>query len=142
MLRRLPVCVAWALLLVAESWANPTFSFAIDPRYVPAETAMRWSGLLRRLEADTGLRFQLRVRDKAEVFEDELRRGVPDFAFLDPYHMVSAKAMHAYTPLVRGGRPLIGVLVVEAGGPIQTPSDLAGSRLAFPSPNAFAAIRG
>jgi phosphonate transport system substrate-binding protein len=138
--RRLLCRLAWLLALVSPAWASTqTYSFAVEPRHTPVQMGMRWTPLLDRLETETGERFLLRVQDKATVFEADLSRGVPDFVFLDPYQMVRAAEAHGYMPLVRGGAALRGILVVEANGPVQSLKDLAGARLAFPSPNAFAA---
>ncbi len=130
--------LAWLLLLVSPaSAATQTYSFAVEPRYVPVQIGMRWTPLLDRLEADTGERFLLRVQDKAATFEADLDRGVPDFVFLDPYQVVRAAEAHGYLPLVRGAGRLRGVLVVQADGPLHSLKDLSGARLAFPAPNAF-----
>jgi phosphonate transport system substrate-binding protein len=132
--------LAWLLALVSPAWASTqTYSFAVEPRHTPVQMGMLWTPMLERLEADSGERFLLRVQDKAAAFEADLGRGVPDFVFLDPYQMVRAAETHGYLPLVRGAAALRGILVVEANGPVQSLKDLAGARLAFPSPNAFAA---
>lgn len=134
---RLLVPFLLALALVCPSEAGQAYSFSVVPQFAPVDIGMRWSPLLKRLEADTGFVFQLRVREKTPDFEAEFLRGDPDFLYLNPYHMVMAAKARGYVPLVRGAESLHGILVVGKGGPVKTLSDLDGAKLAFPSPNAF-----
>jgi len=131
--------IVLGMALVMPAWAAQTYGFAIVPQYAPVEIGKRWTPLLSRLEADTGLGFQLRIHDKTPAFEADFLRGVPDFVYLNPYHMIMAAKAQGYVPLVRGAEPLAGILVADKAGPVRKLADLDGARLAFPSPNAFGA---
>ncbi len=131
--------VVLGMALIFPAWAEQTYSFAIVPQFTPVEIGKRWTPLLNRLEADTGLAFQLRLHDKTPTFEADFLRGVPDFVYLNPYHMVMAAKARGYLPLVRGAEPLAGILVADKAGPVGKLADLNGARIAFPSPNAFGA---
>lgn len=131
--------VVLGMALVVPARAETTYSFAIVPQFTPVEIGKRWTPLLNRLEADTGLAFQLRLHDKTPTFEADFLRGVPDFVYLNPYHMVMAAKARGYVPLVRGAEPLAGILVADKAGPVGKLADLNGARIAFPSPNAFGA---
>jgi phosphonate transport system substrate-binding protein len=132
----------WILLglaLTSPARAGQVYTFAIVPQFAPVDIGIRWTPLLKRLEADTGLAFQLRIFEKTLAFEEDFLRGNSDFVYLNPYHMVMAAKTQGYTPLVRGAESLSGMLVVDRDGPIKTLADLNGANVAFPSPNAFGA---
>jgi len=112
---------------------------AVAPQFAPTQIHRDWTPLLARLEQVTGYRFQLRVYDQIPAFETELAQGIPDLAFMNPYHMVIAKQARGYRPLVRDSTSLSGILVVRQDSPIKSLADLNGKLLAFPSPNALGA---
>lgn len=128
-----------ALCWSAAAAAVTTHTLAVVPQYTPVDTGMRWGPLIRRLEQESGLRLQLRVQDRFDRFERELDNGLPDFAFMNPWHAVTARRSQGYIPLARSGRPLSGVLVVHRDGPIQSLADLNHREVAFPAPHAFVA---
>jgi len=77
---------------------------------------------------------------KIQDFEASFMAGDFDFAYMNPYHAMLAAEKHSYIPLVRdGARELFGILVVRKDSPIQSVSELAGKKIAFPSPNALGA---
>jgi phosphonate transport system substrate-binding protein len=127
------------LLPIQASGVSQTFTLSVVPQFTPVDIGLRWAPLLHRLEAETGYGFQLRLVDKIPKFESDFQAGTPDLVYLNPYHMVMATKAQGYAPLVRGGDPLHGILVVDKTGPIKHLSDLNGKSLAFPAPNAFGA---
>ncbi len=131
--------VLLGLLLISPVRAGQTYTFSVVPQFTPVDIGIRWTPLLKRLETDTGLNFQLRMHEKTPPFELEFLRGDPDFVYLNPYHMIMAGKAQGYVPLVRGTEHLSGILVVDKGGQVKSLADLNGAKLAFPSPNAFGA---
>ncbi len=128
------------LAFVLPAAAGQTYySIAIVPQFTPVDIGIRWTPLLKRLERDAGLKFQLRLFEKTPAFEEDFLRGGPDFIYLNPYHMVMAAKAQGYIPLVRGAESVSGILVVDRMGPVKSLADLNGAQLAFPSPNAFGA---
>jgi phosphonate transport system substrate-binding protein len=95
--------------------------------------------LLQRLQEMTGVEFRLQVSRSIPEFEQDFQRGIPDFAFLNPYHAVMASRSHGYIPLLRDSKPLTGILVVRSDDPLKSVRQLDGRDLAFPAPNAFGA---
>ncbi len=96
--------------------------------------------LLSYLTEETGYAFELEVKDSIPDFETSFLAGEPDFAFMNPYHMVMAKKAQGYLPLLSdASRQLKGILVVSNSGPFQSLQDLNGQNLVFPAPNAFGA---
>jgi phosphonate transport system substrate-binding protein len=137
--RRLILIILLTLLVSRAVAASQSFTLSVVPQFTPVDIGTRWAPLLKRLEAETGYGFQLRLVDRIPKFETDFLAGTPDLLFLNPYHMLMAAAAQGYTPLVRDTEPLIGILVVDKSGPIRKLSDLNGKNLAFPAPNAFGA---
>lgn len=132
--------LGWALLLWASTaGAEQVYSLAVVPQLTPQEIGKRWTPLLIRLEALSGVRFTLRLSDRFPVFEQEFKSGLPDFVFLNPYQALMAAKAQGYVPLVRSRKLLNGILVVDGLGPIRRIADLDGKTLVFPAPNAFGA---
>ena len=139
LLRALLLLCLLAPLSANAQTSRQTFTLSVVPQYTPVDIGLRWTPLLRHLEAETGYSFQLRLLDKIPRFETDFLTGIPDLVYLNPFHMLMAADAQGYIPLVRGSDPLIGILVAEKNSPIKTLRDLNGKRLAFPAPNAFGA---
>jgi phosphonate transport system substrate-binding protein len=127
------------VFLATPAWSEPVYTLSVVPQFTPVDIGLRWTPLLDRIERDTGIKLQLRILDRIPKFETDFLAGVPDFVYLNPYHAIMAMKARGYLPLVRGGDPLTGILVVDRNGPIKALADLNGKVLAFPSPNAFGA---
>ena len=151
-----PLCwSALALLLsgILMPWPSPAQAAAclgkaggrqwrvgVVPQVPPREIVASWTPLLREVGKRSGQCFLLVVAPTIPAFEQQLRSGSLDFAFLNPYHQVMAHRWQGFIPLVRDGQsPLQGMLVVRRGSPIRRLADLDGATIAFPAPNAFAA---
>jgi phosphonate transport system substrate-binding protein len=137
-----------ALVFVALTSASPLtwsadsgiYRFGVVPQFEQRKLFRIWRPILDELEHRTGLTFTLVGSPKIPVFEQEYMEGAYDFAYLNPYHLLKAHDSQGYLPLVRdGGRMLKGILVVPKESPIQSVQELAGKRVAFPSPNALGA---
>jgi phosphonate transport system substrate-binding protein len=118
---------------------RPTYSVAVVPQFPAAEIHREWSPLLERIGRDIGVTLTLRHAANIPRFESELLAGLPDLAYMNPYHAVMAMRGPGYRPLVRDARPLSGILVVRQDDPIRSVRELDGRVLAFPAPNAFGA---
>jgi phosphonate transport system substrate-binding protein len=137
--RNLILIILLALLCTRAFATSQSFTLSVVPQFTPVDIGMRWAPLLKRLEAETGYGFQLRLLDRIPKFEVDFLAGTPDLLFLNPFHMLIAAEAQGYIPLVRDAEPLVGILVADRSGPIKQLSDLNGKNLAFPAPNAFGA---
>ena len=116
------------------------FTVAVVPQLPRAATYAKWAPLLEAIGRNTKQCFDLVVPETIPAFEKLLFKGVPDFAFVNPYHEVMAKKRKGYIPLVMDSRSkLTGILVVQVNSPIKSIQELNGKEIAFPAPNAFAA---
>ena len=112
----------------------------VVPQIAPATLFGRWAPVLDEIGKAAGLCLELRIASTIPAFEHELMSGRPDFAFVNPYHLVMARRAHAYAPRIRDGKvKLSGVLVVHAESGAERLQQLDGQKVAFPAPNAFAA---
>jgi phosphonate transport system substrate-binding protein len=119
---------------------NGIYRFGVVPQFEQRKLFRIWRPVLDELEQRTEFSFKLVGSPKIPVFEQQFEEGAYDFAYMNPYHLLMAHDCQGYLPLVRdGGRMLKGILVIAKENPIQSVQELAGKRVAFPSPNALGA---
>lgn len=130
---------AWGACLGDQS-ASKALTVTVVPQLTLSATYAKWSPLLEQVGRLSGQCFDLEIPQTIPAFEKLLFKGVPDFAFVNPYHEVMAKKRQGYIPILIDGRSkLTGILVVRVDSPIQSIQDLQGKEVAFPAPNSFAA---
>lgn len=112
------------------------YILAVPPLLPPAQMHKDWGPFVERLSKEVGVDIQLKVYKTISELEADVIRGVPDFTFTNPYHVVVAKKAQGYIPLVRDKTPLVGIVVVRKDSPINSIEDLDGKAIAFPAPNA------
>ena len=134
------------LSLLVGSWTNTlraddeAYTLAIVPQYTPLIIHRNWQPLLARLERDTGIKLKVKTYNNFRQFLSALRNGEPDFSYLAPYHLMLARRVQGYQPLIRDdSKQLVGMLLVRKDSPLSSVHELDGKTIAFPSPNAFAA---
>lgn len=116
------------------------YTFGVVPQFEQRKLFHIWQPILLELEKYTNLKFHLKGSAKIPDFEKEFLAGNYDFAYMNPYHILSANNKQGYIPLIRdGGRALYGVLVVKKDSSINNIHDLDGKTIAFPAPNALGA---
>ncbi len=143
-LKRALYFILSALLIVSQdliaSPENTPYQVYIVPQLSPLVTYQAWTPILEKLAEKTGLKFELIVPPNIPDFEKDVNNGLPDLAFMNPYHMTIAKHRQGYIPLVRDSANLLeGNIVVQKDNPIKSINELKNQTIAFPAPNAFAA---
>lgn len=123
---------------MARGESRTVYTLAVQPRFSPIETSRDWMPFLSRLEKDSGLSFQLRQYANQNAFEADVLKGIPDFAYLNPYIMVQAKRTHHYLPILRPEEKLQGLILVRKDSPVLGIDQLNGKSIAFPPPTLFA----
>lgn len=135
MILALAVCGSAAAAPVARS-----YKVYVAPQLGPEIMHRAWTPLLEAVSRETGIGLTLAVPPSIAGFEALLLRGLPDFAFANPYMVLPARKAQGYLPLARNGKTrLVGLLLVRKDSPVKTLQDLDGATIAFPAPNAFAA---
>lgn len=116
-----------------------SFKVYIVPQLTATQIYTRWGPVLEQIGKETKQCFELVVPTSIPQFEADLASGKPDFAFMNPYHVVMKWRENHYVPLVASSEPIFGVLAVKKDSKINNLKDLNGGKIAFPAPNAFAA---
>lgn len=120
--------------------ARANYTVYVTPQLAPEIMHRGWVPLLDAVARETGIGLTLTIPPSIAGFEALLLRGLPDFAFANPYMVLPGRKMQGYAPLLRNGKTrLVGHLLVRKDGPIKSLQDLNGATIAFPAPNAFAA---
>lgn len=124
----------------AQAETSKPFIISIVPQFSAITIHKDWTPVLKKLTEKTGLEFELLFDSSIPNFEVSFSKGIPDFVFLNPYHMLLARKAQGYIPLVRDSdKMLTGRLFVKNDSPIMSINDLNGKTLAFPAPNAYGA---
>jgi phosphonate transport system substrate-binding protein len=135
------LCV-WSLLLLVPSTGmvqeKGSYTIAVVPQTQISDIYERWAPFLKRLSQEVGAEIKIAPYNTIRQFDADLQKGVPDFAYMNPYQEFIAKESQGYIPLVRDNADLFGILVVNKSGTINSVKDLEGKELVFPS-HAFAA---
>ena len=79
--------------------ARDVYTLAVVPQFAPITVHRNWQPLITALSDETGIKIKLRVYNSFNRFLGALDRGVPDFAYLAPYHLVQARRSQNYIPL-------------------------------------------
>jgi len=124
---------------VAAQQPVATYTFSVVPQYSPAQLHREWFPVIERISRESGIRLELKIAASIPKFEAEFSRGVPDFAYMNPYHAVMAKHAQGYLPLLRDNKPLSGILLVRRDSAYKSIQDLNGRVIGFPAPNSFGA---
>lgn len=147
----MPAAVILVILLVLSALTTTVFAqdvndeehvyrIGVVPQFEQRKLFRIWIPILQELEARTGLRFEVVGSELIPDFEKLFLAGEFDFAYMNPYHVVSANNVQGYLPLVcDGSRTLQGILVVRKDSPITSIEELKGQTVAFPSANALGA---
>lgn len=130
------------LLVVAAcgtALAGGEYTLGVVPQFEQRRLHAIWEPIAAEAGRRAGVTLKVVSAIKMQDFEKGIQEGACDFLYSNPYQMLVANERQGYTPLVRDKVPLKGILVVRKESPLQSPADLAGKVVAFPSPNALGA---
>lgn len=132
--------LAAVLMLGAFSVQAETLTFGIVPQQSAKKLAKKWTPIFRYLSEKTGDEFKFSTARNIPTFEKRLSEGQYDFAYMNPYHYTVFHRAPGYEAFARQkDKRIKGIMVVRKDSPLATLDELAGEKLAFPSPAAFAA---
>ena len=139
--KSLPLIIVLVLLFLNQSIASEKpYILSVVPQFTGTAVHRDWSPIIKHIESKTGFNFKLKIYDSIQDFEKGFLIGTPDFAYMNPYHVVMANEAQGYLPILRNSQRLLsGIMVVRKDSPINNIEQLTGTTIAFPSPNAFAA---
>lgn len=129
-----------AALLLGGTASAERYSFAVVPQQSALKTARSWAPVVQHLSRVTGISLVLVTESDIPGFEDQLRAGRYDFAYMNPHHYVGFHDRSGYQALAKArDKRIHGIVVVPRDSEIRTLEQLAGQEVAFPAPGAFAA---
>lgn len=134
--------LAWILIGSTSALAAPTneISVGIVPQQAATALAKAWIPLLAEISQRSGVRLTFKTAPDIPAFEERMKRGEYDLAYINPYHYTVFSKQAGYRAFAREkNRKLVGIIVVRKDDPSTTISELAGKTVAFPAPAAFAA---
>mgnify|MGYP002776015769 FL=1 len=138
-------CITLAMLvglLVSNSSraSEPELVFGIVPQQSVTELARVWIPLIQEVATRSGIRLTFRTAPDIPTFEERLKQGEYDLAYMNPYHYTVFSKEPGYRAFAKEkDRRLIGIVVVAKNSPLKDIRQLAGKIVAFPAPAAFAA---
>ncbi len=138
-LSRCAVGIALFLGTVASSGAV-TYSFSIAPQQGYDEIMRRWTPIVDYLNQTTGLSLELKTGKDIPTYQDDVKKGAYDFAFVNAYHYTLFHDSQGYNAFARQqGANSVGIIVVKKDSPIKSVEELKGMTVAFPAPTAIVA---
>lgn len=138
--------ISFALVLtlcsVQPAWSEAPpggYSFGIGPTQSATELAKRWTPIMQYLSEKSGVPLQFKTAKDIPTFQQQMREGVYDFAYINPYNYLLDHKSIGYNAFARekDGK-LFGVLVVKKDGPIHSVEQLNAQTVAFPTAAAIA----
>ena len=128
------------VLMFAVGAANAaTYKLGIVPQMKAEELVKRWQPIIDELKKQ-GIDVKFVGAPSIPEFEDRLKKGEYDLAYMNPYHFLVANKRQGYKPVIRDhGNALKGILVVPKTSEIKSVKELSGKPMAFPAPNALGA---
>ena len=115
-------------------------TLGIVPQQAPSALERRWAPLVEYLEKELDLTIYLKTASSIPTFEARCREGRYDLAYMNPYHYVAFSEATGYRAFARQkDKRIKGIMVMRKDREDQSLASLDQSKLAFPSPAAFAA---
>lgn len=140
------VLAALALFTSSSSFAadktacSQPLSFGVVPQQSATKLAKIWSPILKRVSAEIGCKVTFKTAPNIPTFEERLRAGEYDLAYMNPYHYTVFSETPGYVAFGKAkDRQIKGIMVVRKDSGLDSLDALNGATLAFPAPAAFAA---
>lgn len=122
--------------------ADKTYTVGVVPQFGSRQITQIWQPILSEVSRSSGIDLQLTASPNIATFEKQLDDGMFDFAYMSPYHALTAQKSQGYNPILKDSeRKLYGIIVVKKDSPIQSVTELEGQTVAFPSRTALGATQ-
>nr|WP_241664502.1 phosphate/phosphite/phosphonate ABC transporter substrate-binding protein [Ningiella ruwaisensis] len=114
--------------------------FGIVPQQSAKTLASIWGPFIQALSDKTGYDIRFATAPSIPIFEARLAAGEYDIAYMNPYHYAMFSVDQSYRAIAKqADKHIQGIIVVKKDAKISTLEELAGQKIAFPAPLAFAA---
>jgi phosphonate transport system substrate-binding protein len=133
------LCLAFiAKPAVAE--VSNELTVGIVPQQSATALAAAWIPLLSEAAKRAGVKLAFRTAGDIPTFEERLKNGEYDIAYMNPYHYTVFSKAPGYRAFAREkDRKLVGIIVVAKDSPLREITELKDKAVVFPAPAAFAA---
>ena len=123
-----------------EADSMDVITLGIVPQQSPFDIEQNWGPLVSYLEKETGRTIIIKTASSISIFEERCQEGRYDITYLNPYHYVMFSQSNGYMAIAKQKNKKIQGIIVMRKDHMGVPlTDLADTKLAFPSPAAFAA---
>ncbi|MEJ2214670.1 MAG: phosphate/phosphite/phosphonate ABC transporter substrate-binding protein [Gammaproteobacteria bacterium] len=120
--------------------AEKLYTFGIVPQQSASKLAKLWGPIFQDITEKTGIKLKFATATDIPTFEKRLSEGAYDFAYMNPYHFTVFNETPGYRALAKAkDKRIKGIIVVKKDSGINELQQLNDSKMAFPSPAAFAA---
>lgn len=121
--------------------AEPSeITIGVVPQQAATALARAWIPALAEISQRAGVRVVFRTAPDIPTFEERMKQGEYDIAYMNPYHYTVFSKQPGYRAFAREkDRKLVGIIVVAKDSPAKSLADLTGQTIIFPAPAAFAA---
>lgn len=120
--------------------AKDTIVFGIVPQQAIDKMITAWTPLLAYLGESTGKNFKFDSAPEIAQFDQRVQNGEFDIVYINPAHYTVVHDSIGYRAIVKEKNTLLkGLIVVNKDSALTNLSELAGKRMVFPGPIAFAA---
>jgi phosphonate transport system substrate-binding protein len=139
--------LTYSLLACLVFFAQPAsanepveLTVGIVPQQSATALAATWIPLLSETARRAGVKLAFRTASDIPTFEERLKNGEYDIAYMNPYHYTVFSKAPGYRAFAREKeRKLVGIIVVAKDSPLRELAELNGKAVVFPAPAAFAA---
>jgi phosphonate transport system substrate-binding protein len=131
--------VGLAMLLQAghAGAESKAYNFSVLNQRSAALTAQYWNPILSYVSRRSGVELRLKIGKTAPETTELTVRGEAQFAFTN-HLFTPERTKLGWKVIAASDEPAMrGIVAVPAGSPLRSLKDLAGQRVAFPSPEAF-----
>lgn len=134
------VALATVCLFFTTNALAETYTFGVVPQQAAKRLAQLWTPILEHISEESGHKLTFATAKNIPTFEERLKQGAYDFAYMNPYHYTVYSQVPGYKALAkRIDQKIRGIIVAHKDSTFQNLEDLNNQTLAFPSPAAFAA---
>lgn len=128
-----------AYMLTFNSHANQTLTFGVVPQQAAHKLAKNWGPVFDYLSQHSGVTIRFATAPNIPEFEQRLKQGEYDLAYMNPYHYTVYGDSPGYIAFAKQkDKAITGILVARKDTSMEAITELQGN-LAFPAPAAFAA---
>jgi len=117
-----------------------TLTFGIVPQQSASKLARLWMPIMKLVGDEAGVELVFQTAKDIPEFEKRCKDGSYKIAYMNPFHYTQFHDDPGFIPVAKQkGKKIQGILVVLKENVGMDLNELAGKKLAFPAPDAFAA---